>query len=441
MDSGGVIPERMDEDIFRQSDSLLRAGRIKEAAALLRKAAAEGIDVETGFLNLGRIWRALGSREGASRAYRKSAGHNCSAALDAFSMLLCDRRFTEAFELAETLLDSLPGGGAAAHLFLWPWWRSIQRGVLQMEFCKGELKALDAARKDERFRPWYSYCRAILMSTSAKSEAALAEQDALLPSFSSSRYVWMRQAFVLIRQSLGDLDGVVRECKAILAPLPLNWWARCRLAETYLVQGHTSKGMREFERAEATGYALAKREALTWHGEALLWIGRYRKALRKLDEAVSFGATTFVHGWRGAALTLLGRHPEAVKALDLALELDPRDREALVWRGEAKRMMGLHQDALQDLTAVVKLDPGYAWAYFNRALARYELGDRAGMREDYGMIPAEMIQSFYTRPRRAGPCLPEPRKMRDILQEGLKLARGIRRPEKYLQQIWMHDIR
>jgi tetratricopeptide (TPR) repeat protein len=51
------------------------------------------------------------------------------------------------------------------------------------------------------------------------------------------------------------------------------------------------------------------------------------------------------------------RFDEAVAALDRALELDPRNTDALTVRGDTFRMMMRHEDAIRDLDRAIQLDP------------------------------------------------------------------------------------
>jgi tetratricopeptide (TPR) repeat protein len=176
---------------------------------------------------------------------------------------------------------------------------------------------------------------------------------------------------------------------------------------------------------------------LTWSGEILLWLGRYREALSRFDEAVRLGGRTFVFGWRGAARLKLGDARGALEDLDRARELDSKDFEAMVWRGEAYRVLGRHAEALRELDAAVARSPGSCWGYFNRGLVRAALGDEAGLAADLAMVPKDIILFLRRRLglRQDRPL--RPKDMRRILAAGLDLGRGIRRTESYLGRLWM----
>jgi len=150
-----------------------------------------------------------------------------------------------------------------------------------------------------------------------------------------------------------------------------------------------------------------------------------RGAIAKLDEAAGLGTRIWVHCWRGAAYLKLGERGKALADLDAAIEADPQDLEAYVWRGEARRLMGRNAEALRDLDRAIALDPNYAWAYVNRALARGASGDAKGMAADVAMIPDDVVAA----PR-------GPKETRGILEKALERAKGIRRPERYLDAMW-----
>jgi tetratricopeptide (TPR) repeat protein len=209
------------------------------------------------------------------------------------------------------------------------------------------------------------------------------------------------------------------------------------LAEACLAQGDRAGAQREFDQAERTSDARAKREVLTWHGEVLLWMGEYRGAVRRFDAAILLGAEVFVYGWRGAARLKLGQAAQAVADLDRAVALDPKDFEALVWRGEANRILGRHDDALRDLDAAIEGGHDRCWAYFNRALIRGSRGDEAGMAADFAQIPREVIAFVRGRLRLRQSRPLSAVQMRKVLTAGLGLARGIRRDEAYLKSLWM----
>ncbi len=356
---------------------------------------------------------------------------------DVFSALLCARRYREAFALGEAMLNRsvrIP----SASVFLWPWWYAVSsRGSdAKMAFCADELKRVRLAGRAPGFEVWFAYCRGVLLLGLDRDAEAMAEY-AVIKRSRSPRYSMMHHAFVMHRLMAGKLKWTIAKCRALLREVPDYWWFHCRMAEALMADGAVARGLREFERAAAVSSDVrARRAVTTWHGAALLWAGRYREALEKLDEGAAIGTKIWVNCWRGAAYLKLGRRREALADLDAAIATDPQDLEAHLWRGEARRLMGRTTAALRDLDRALALDPGYVWAYFNRALARDDAGDAEGMAADFAKIPKHIVAAI-GGPKTGSPGREE---MRAVLESGLKRARGVRRPETYLNSIWLGKI-
>lgn len=356
-----------------------------------------------------------------------------------FSALMCARRYPEAFRLGEAVLDKFRRFESPGQL-MWPWWRMIRRAVAEERFIARELGRIRAAGRSGEFPQWFAYYRAILLSDQGRNKAAMVEYSKL-KALDSERYSWMFQSFVLVKLGVLDFDGAIEISRDILSRAPSHWWVRCRMAEAYMARGDVAQGLREFEEAgRACGPGL-KGEVLTWHGEALLWLGEYARALEKLDAAVGLGAKTFVFGWRGAARLKSGDCAKALEDLDRAVELDPKDLEARGWRAETYRVLGRNAEALQDLEYVISRGPGNFWSHFNRALLRDAAGDEPGMAADLARAPKEMLALLMKKlgiVRKKGRLTRA--QMRTMLTSGLDWAKGIRRWEKYVQPIWMERL-
>ena len=394
-----------------------------------------GVDALAGLAEAGRV-RAVHrlldrlAARGGARAAAFSADWS-----RLISVLVCAGLYPEAFELAEIVLSRFPGA-VNPQCFQWPWWSKRARGVAEEDFCRKELKVLDSAPRDPRFLHWFSYCRAVLLNGLNRRAEALAAY-APIRALRSGRHAWMHQPFLLIALMQDDFPGSVEIARRILAETPSHWWARCRLAEAYLALGRRREAFRELERAERSAQVREKREVLTWHGEVLLWLGLYRRALGKFEAALRLGAETFVHGWRGAALLKLGRSSDALEALNLAISLDAKDFEARLWRGEALRLLGRHKDALADFDEAVRGAPSSVWGHADRGLSRLALGDEAGLAEDFAAVDpaiADFLRLKAGVPRKAKLGPPQ---MKAVLEKGLELGRGVRRPEDYLHFLWM----
>lgn len=356
-----------------------------------------------------------------------------------FSALMCAGEYLPAFRLGEAVLHRFRRFESPGQL-MWPWWRRIRRAVAEEAFLRRELARVRAAAACGEHPHWFAYYRAILLSNLARNKAAMAEY-ARLKAADPARYSWMSQSFVLVKLGVLDFPGAVAVSRDILSRAPSHWWVRCRMAEAIMAGGDVAAGLREFAEAERTCGSGSLGEVLTWHGEALLWLGEYARALEKLDAAVAAGAKTFVFGWRGAVRLKLGDHALALADLDAAVDRDPKDFEARGWRAEAHRLAGRRGEASADLEHLVARGPANFWTHINRALLRDSLGDEKGMAEDFAQAPPELLALARVRlgaprdPARLGRD-----EMRLALTSWLDWAKGVRRWEKYVQPIWMERI-
>jgi tetratricopeptide (TPR) repeat protein len=421
---------------------LAARGRGRSAESQLRRAAAALPGSIVAQLELARFLDQSGRRGAALAAFRRAAA--AAEAADSpevhakwpevFSALLCAGAYGDAFRLGEALLGR-SAQMAYANSFLWPWWYGVysRQSEAKARFCRRELGRLRGFGEHPH---WRAYCRGVLAINLGR-DRQVQEEYARLRRLPMRRYACLHHPFVAHLLMAGRFAESEAACRAVLREVPEYWWFQCRLGESLLARGARAEGIREFERAGRTPDLVARQSVLTWHGEALLWLGRYRAALEKFRQSRALGTQVWVDCWQGAARLKLGDVRAALADLDRAIARDPQDLEAYVWRGEACRLSGRHAEALRDLDRAVALDRGYAWAYCNRALVRGELGDEAGMAADFAAIPSRMTRFLR---RRLG--LPEGgalnlARMREVLLSGLELAKGIRRPEPYLNPVWM----
>lgn len=425
---------------------LENCSRLKESEAHLLRAMELGWPREEGEATLARL-RGKSSPSSSARedesptkevkAPGPSEGDGDAWWPETFSALLCEHKYLEAFRLGDAMLEQSVRM-ANANAFLWPWWHKVYSRFSEkkVRFCSQELKRVKKAGAGGEFPGWFAFCRGVLLLELDRVEEAMAEYEFVkrLPP----RYSVMHHPFVMYRLTASDFKWTIGTCQALLKIVPEYWWFQCRMGEALMADGDVAKGLREFERAEKGAADLPARQSImTWHGAALLWAGEYRRAVVKLDEAVGIGTKKWVNCWRGGAYLKLGKFQKALADLDLAIKTDPQDPEAYVWRGEAYRHSGRPTEAIRDLDRAIALNGEYTWAYFNRALARFALGDERGMAADFSMIPGE-VTAVIRGARKAGKAAaPGPKEMRTLLKAGLARAKGIRRPEDYLNSIWM----
>lgn len=430
--------ESLERELARFLES---RGRFREAEAHLLRALERGWPRAEGEETLARLRAkselpaliAAGRFEEAGRTLAAAPSSDAAEAAwpEVFSALLCRGRYREAFRLGDAMLEK-SARTPLANSFLWPWWREVssRASAKKIRFCARELPRLERSGADGDFPVWFAYCRGVLLLGLGRHAEAMAEHARLM-RLRAPRYALMHHPFVMHLLLAGRFEPTIALCRALLAGAPDYWWFRCRMAEAIMAGGDVPGGLREFARsAAAASGERARRAVTTWHGAALLWAGRYKAALKTLDEGAALGTKIWVSCWRGAARLKLGDSRGAMSDLDAAIEADPEDLEAYLWRGEALRLGGRQARAVRDLDRALALDPKYAWAYVNRALARGALGDEKGFAADFARVPADILAAARG-----------PKGKRALLETALARAKGVRRPERYLDAMWMRRPR
>ncbi len=368
-------------------------------------------------LSLSLLLRWTGRPEEEARELRRAVEPGSALKpADRFKALMRLGRCAEATRLAERILDV--GATLADLRAFWDPWEKDNRPDREAPLT--DLRALDGAPAP--WRQFYLGCLA--------GPRGLRHFDAI-PG--GRRYRWMHYSAAMEALFSGDFRMAVSSFNTALRHKPLDWRAHGYLAEAYACVDEPALARREMARGSAAAPRIERAQALAWRGELDLWLGDYARALVHTTRARAMGAP-FAGGWRGAALLKLGRRKEALAQLDDALRLYPNDHEARLWRAEAKRELGRCLESLEDLGTVTRQHR--VWILFNSALAKHALGDDAGMKADFGSLPAEVVE----RVRRAiganGTRPLDSRETAQALEAGLRLARGFRRGE-YAQSVWL----
>ncbi len=420
------------------------AGRLAEAERLLR--AARGFDPagaalgrrlaatlrereragEPGSVEDLRLREKLERLEGRLRARERTLALLLDAApgrsIDRFKALMGLRRYDEALDLAELLLDDGPGQPEMWGLANpWDWEEWTSRTSRQRRLVKDLGRALSAPAR----RPWLAYYRVVLGAPGAL------ERFGRLNAAARERYGWM----YLMAGRICLIEGPVPKAEEWLAFAaarePADWRANALLAEARLVLGRREAAYEEMERAARVVPPADEGLLLAWRAAFDLWLGEHEAALERLDRACALGSP-HAYCWRGAALLKLGRTAEALEALDLALRLFPGDLEAYVWRAEARGALGRHEEALEDL----RQPPLGVWVLVNRALTKAALSDHAGSKADFDALPPDLVARVERR-LGPGPAVENgAARMTRVLEGFLSLARGWRR-EEYGQSLWL----
>lgn len=353
----------------------MRDGRYEDAAADFLEAQKSSPGDPGSLMYLAEVFDRLGSLAKAEKLFTAVSWSRPKDALVLAYLSQVKRRLGK----TEAGLEDL--GRAIALDPSRLWMTSLGYGrVPNREFYQRESENLVAVLKK---RPKWGLARVALGL--AKAHAGSAGYEEIRADFDEALRLdpslsWSRAWLAEVSRASGRHEEAVTLLDGWLNERPDDADALLRRGESRAVTDLFSSALKDFDRAVAlrpdSSFALA------WRGEVKLWAGDYAGALADCARAVEAPEPAlWARCWRGAALLMLGRGPEAEAELNAALREDPADAEAWVWRGEGRLRAGRAKDAESDLSRALA-QRELLGARLVRALARRELGDRAGAEED-----------------------------------------------------------
>ncbi len=392
------------ERALRRAEAALDSGSRQEPPARGPEAAGERMAAWSRAAEA--CWRQRRPEE-AARVWESALSRLAPAErLDRFRALAGAGRFEEAFALGEALLPDL--GTRGLWVLIDPWTAGLAEAA-----GPAYRSSLTRLIKRGAGEPWARYYRAQL----APEEAAAGGDFTALEALTGGRYGWMIQRAGRFRLASRDYARAAALLARAARQTPADWRSLGFRAEALLCLNRRPQALACMRRARRLAPEADKPDAWAWEGALELWAGRFRRALRILDQAFGRGAR-WALCWRAGARICLGAPAEALPDLDRAQALHPGDREAAVWRGEALRLSGRAR-ACQRL---LSRSQESLWSLANLALARLDLGDRAGAEADWSRA-------------RALAQLPEGGELRARL-EGLLRGHGYRGESPYLEAVW-----
>jgi tetratricopeptide (TPR) repeat protein/S1-C subfamily serine protease len=123
-------------------------------------------------------------------------------------------------------------------------------------------------------------------------------------------------------------------------------------------------------------------------GLALLSDGEYLPALKSFDRAIELVPASeranFYYHWKYRTLSLrhLRRYPEALASISQAINLESQDPTIFNEKAGLLSQLKRYPEALAIYDGILTKEPK-AWAYVNRGIVKYELGDKKGSIDDY----------------------------------------------------------
>jgi tetratricopeptide (TPR) repeat protein len=461
-----------------RAELLIARGRRKEAESVLRSAAREGATDPSVFFELGQLLERRGRRSAAEKAYRRAValkpsrlqpyfslaqlflarGERRAMArvldaarrdapregdsgierlLDLFQAALCRRDNEEAERIGEEILDRTRRLKDLEVLAV-PILPGFDGLALSPAMKKYSMEAVRGAEKYAAAHPgspWGDYIQILWRARLDPSPQAEALCYGRLAGFPASRYGWMRLkggCDLLYRGEFRSAIGHLEAARDFSSPP--DWRSQCFIAEAHLYRGDTAGALRAFRKAEQFAPADARGEAAAWKGAALLWRGRYRRAIRVLDGIPREARSPYALCWKGAALSKLRRYKPALAALDAAIARFPHDWEARVWRAETLLRSGRAREARREADVVFahEGERGH-YALAVRGLACAALGDETGVRRDLRLLPKPLVRLALSR---LGPSAARDADGAKIMEEILESSLGLRRSDVHMAR-WL----
>lgn len=119
--------------------------------------------------------------------------------------------------------------------------------------------------------------------------------------------------------------------------------------------------------------------AARWHKKKV----DSKRALQDLERAIQLNPTLpEAYITRGDWHELLGDRRKALQDYQRAIDADPKRAQSYISRGIFFRVIKDYTRAVRDFDQAIKLNPNTAFYYYLRASDRFEMGDKAGARED-----------------------------------------------------------
>ncbi len=434
------LAPRSSEACLLLGQTCMKQGELKEAEKQLKSALRLDAGSVEGRLLLGNVYRAQekpkAMRDCLRPLLKQRETLDANGTYHRFLAFMSLGEYAAAFDDAESLLD-MENADTERRLLYRFWGNDWLRPLSEDRYAE-HLNQLEAAARTAR-TPWARFFTGVLLCHTSRGEQGLSNLDAALKGHDAKRYAWMRCAAGFQRLHLGWYPGAEEDFKAALDSRPEAWWVWCFLAETHLCMGGAEQSQSDMDHAESLAAdGNSRGEVWAWRGELLLWSTRYEEAHVCLEKASKI-RSSYADCWRGAALMQLGRDKEALAALEAATVPGSVDSEAFIWRGELERRLGRHQESLKSLDRALELDGG-SWAYVNRALTRAALEDWDGLWKDFTSIPDGIIEFAQSRLDPIGRSPWNEKEAVRMLDEALRLARGVRRTDRYVNPIWMREV-
>ena len=339
---------------------------------------------------------------------------------------------TGKFFLAFQALEKLEGGSLATVQKLElanPWYRIHDKALLGRL-----LAALERCRPRNGTSPRPAYLFTLKSANGIDDAVALAR---LMTAFRAEspaafrRRIWLYFKIAETALNLRHFGEAEKIFSRILREEPDNEQAAGRLAETLLCSGKSAAAFAALRKAAK----YHKVSMGVWEGELLLWLGRYPEAVKKLKAGAAAGHP-LAWCWLGAALFKLEKNDEAVSTLRRALGVRPDDKEARIWLSEALAARGKTEEAQAHLEVALKANPSDFWAWLNLTALSLPGGELGKILKVF-KLPGEVTRRLAVKaglPPKGNYSVPE---IRLIVNKARELAKGVRRDEDYLRELWL----
>ena len=307
---------------------------------------------------------------------------------------------------------------------------------LPAAYFAGHRRGLGKIKNCPGLKGFLAYLKLTLVLTiqGPGKEAAL-EGLAKLSGKEAGRYGFAGYAAGWRSLYNGRYDEAISGFQNCLASGFRHYVVQCNLGEALLCKGKAAGGLAKFKAAYSSAPDGEKEAVRAWEGEMLLFMRKYRRAVRLLKNNRSRHAAC----WLGAAYLGMGKLENALAELKKIAAADPDDAEARTWLGEAYRRRGRYPEALRELELAGKLSGGRNfWVYLNKVLLLKDSGDLGGVKSNFEAAAAIWPELPALARERLGIGSAKPLKssgMARVAGQTLKMCGGYRRTDKYFLQL------
>ena len=181
------------------------------------------------------------------------------------------------------------------------------------------------------------------------------------------------------KNNLNDAKSYFQKATTIDPSFAIAWY---NLGVVELLEHNYGRAKTLFDKAINLQEDLTK----AYFDRALVFnaTGNYKSALADYNKIIDLQGTMYLEAYlnRGLTKKMAGNFNGALMDLNQIISEFPDNPLLIKNRANLNLLMGNHTQAIVDYTTAIKLDSNYSEAYYNRALAYFQLYDKVSACED-----------------------------------------------------------